>query len=170
MKKIVVFVILAMIFSVNSFASTSPKLINVYKAWEAYTYKESSGKVCYMASVPTKSEGKYTYRGDIIALITHRPGDASRDVFSFTTGYSFKVNSEVTLKIDNKKWTLFTDKDTAWAKDEKTDREISKAIQKGSKMTLEGYSSRGTYTKDTFSLRGSTAAYQAISRACGIKY
>jgi hypothetical protein len=102
-------------------------------------------------------------------MLTHRPGDSSKNVFSFKTGYSFKANSEVTLKIDNKRWKLFTDKDTAWAKDERTDNEIAEAIQRGSKMTIEGHSSRGTYTKDTFSLRGTMSAYTDISRRCKVK-
>ena len=31
-----------------------------------------------------------------------------------------------------------------------------------------GLSQRGTKTVDTYSLRGFTAAYQAISKACGV--
>lgn len=159
----------ALLIMTNIAAASDTKLIDVYKDWEAYTFKERSGKVCYMASEPKTSAGKYTYRGDITAMLTHRPGDASKNVFSFKAGYTFKANSEATLKIDGQKWKLFTDQDTAWAKDEKTDNAIANALQKGSKMTVEGTSSRGTYTKDTFSLKGTMNAYKSISGACKIK-
>jgi hypothetical protein len=166
MKKILaIFTVILLMTNIASAAE--PKLIDVYRDWEAYKFTEKSGKVCYMASAPKTSTGKYTYRGDIVAMLTHRPGDAARNVFSFKTGYTFKANSEATLKIDGKKWKLFTDQDTAWAKDEKTDNAIASALQKGSNMTLEGTSSRGTYTKDKFSLKGTMSAYKAISKACG---
>ncbi|MCV6598974.1 MAG: invasion associated locus B family protein [Alphaproteobacteria bacterium] len=167
MKKILALLVLITI--TNSAFASEPTLIDAHGDWESYTFTEESGRVCYMASTPKSSVGKYTYRGDIIAMLTHRPGDNSKNVFSFKTGYSFKANSEVTLKIDNKRWKLFTDKDTAWAKDERTDNEIAEAIQRGSKMTIEGHSSRGTYTKDTFSLRGTMSAYTDISRRCKVK-
>ena len=38
---------------------------------------------------------------------------------------------------------------------------------KGSKMVAVGTSSRGTKTKDTYSLSGFTKAYKAINKACG---
>ncbi len=36
-------------------------------------------------------------------------------------------------------------------------------------MIVAGISSRGTLTTDTYSLNGFTAAYDAITRACGVK-
>lgn len=168
MKRILA-ILSILILTTNIAAASDPKLIDVHKDWETYKYNEKSGKVCYMVSAPTASTGKYTYRGDIRAMLTHRPGDASKNVFSFKTGYSYKANSNATLKIGNKKWKLFTDQDTAWAKTEKDDNEIAAALQNGSKMTLEGKSSRGTYTKDTFSLKGTMSAYKAISTACNIR-
>jgi hypothetical protein len=169
MKKISVIFIVMILMTNLAEASTTPKLIGVYQNWEAYEFKEDSGKVCYMASAPKTSEGKYTYRGDVIAMVTHRPGDSSKNVFSFKSGYNFEANSEVILKIDDKKWKLFTNQDTAWAVDEKSDNEIAIALQKGSTMSLEGTSSRGTYTKDTFSLGGTMSAYKTISTACNIE-
>ena len=39
-------------------------------------------------------------------------------------------------------------------------------MKRGEKMTVEGVSYRGTKTKDTYSLRGFTGAYRAISAKC----
>ena len=72
------------------------------------------------------------------------------------------------MSFGSKQFTLFTQNDMAWAVDDKTDRDIAKAIRGGSKMVVKGTSSRGTKTTDTFSLRGSSAAHDAISRECGL--
>lgn len=145
------------------------RLLGNFDNWMAYEYEEGKGKVCYMASKPTKDEGKYARRGDIFAMITHRPNDHSLDVVSFIAGYSYQAGAEVNLEIGNEKFTLFTQNDTAWARDAETDKKISKAIRSGKTMVLRGSSSRGTPTVDTYSLAGSGKAYEAINKACGVK-
>ena len=145
-----------------------PTPIGAFGAWQAFTFMEDGQKVCYMASKPTSSEGKYSKRGEIFALITHRPGEGTKNVFSYITGYEYKASADATAEIDGQNFLLFTQNDTAWAPDADTDNAITEAIRKGSKMVVTGTSSRDTLTKDTFSLRGSSAAHKAISDACSI--
>lgn len=142
-------------------------MISEHGAWTAYEFMRDGRKVCYMASQPTKDEGNYTRRGDIFALITHGPGQA-KDVFSYVAGYPYQPNSDVTIKVDSETFKLFTQGEMAWTPDDETDRRLSVAVQRGARMVVQGRSSRGTLTTDTFSLRGSGAAYKAISRACGV--
>jgi len=40
------------------------------------------------------------------------------------------------------------------------------AMKKGERLIIEGTSSKGTLTKDTYSLKGFSAAYRAISSKC----
>ena len=54
----------------------------------------------------------------------------------------------------------------AWTSDPEIDGMLIKAMQRGTTMIIKGVSSRGTNTKDTYSLRGFTAAYKAISKVC----
>ena len=54
----------------------------------------------------------------------------------------------------------------AWTSDPEVDGMLIKAMQRGTTMIIKGVSSRGTNTKDTYSLRGFTAAYKAISKVC----
>jgi hypothetical protein len=42
-------------------------------------------------------------------------------------------------------------------------------MMKGTTMVVEGTSSRGSKTKDTYSLSGFGKMYQTISQACGVK-
>jgi hypothetical protein len=90
-------------------------------------------------------------------------------VVSVITGYTYQENSEATVQIGNQSFRLFTNGETAWARDEKTDKSLVDAIRKARMLVIKGTSSRGTVTTDTYSLDGSSAAYDAINQACGVK-
>ena len=143
-----------------------PRLMATHGDWEVYVFFEGKNKVCYMASQPKDKQGNYTKRGDPFALITHRPAENTRDVFSYITGYTYKAGSEAVVEVDGDTIPLFTQDETAWAPDAETDRRIAKLVRDGSKMVVKGTSSRGTLTTDTFSLKGSSKAYERMSSEC----
>jgi hypothetical protein len=156
-------------FAVPAHAEEGVKKLGTHGVWTAASFIDTDGsKVCYMSAEPTKQEGKYSKRGKVYAQITHRPGEGSKDVFSFSTGYEYKADSKATLTVDGKDTLLFTQNDTAWAEDSDTDGKIAQSLRKGSKMVVKGVSSRGTETVDTFSLSGSGAAHDAITKECGL--
>ena len=149
--------------------AAEPTLIGNYSDWSAYVFKENGNKVCYMASQPKKAEGNYSRRGEVFALITHRPAEGTKNVFSYIAGYGYKPGSDATVKIDGNRYTLFTQDETAWAPDAAMDDKLATALRSGSNMVVTGSSSRGTMTTDTFSLKGSSAAHEAISKECAVK-
>lgn len=156
------------IFFVAPANAEAPSLIGNYGDWSAYSFTENGNKVCYMVSQPKKAEGNYSKRGDIFALITHRPGENTKNVFSYITGYTYKNESDVTVSVNGTNFTLFTQKDMAWAPSQAEDNRLAEAVRKGSSIVVKGTSSRGTLTTDTFSLKGSGAAHDAINKACGV--
>lgn len=149
-------------------AASEPKQIGAYGDWSAHAFDDNGHKVCFMSSQPKKDEGKYSKRGEIFAFITHWSGDNAKNVFSVSAGYTYMSGSDVTVTIDSKSFTLFSKGEMAWTKDQDTDNAITDALMKGSKMVIKGTSSRGTRTTDTYSLKGSTDAYRAISSQCGM--
>jgi hypothetical protein len=149
--------------------AADPTRIGEFGDWAAYSFKEDGNKVCYISGTPGKKEGKYKVRGDVFALITDRPAESTKDVFSYIAGYSYKPGSDVKVKVNGQTFTLFTQDETAWAPDAATDAKIAQALRKGSTMVVTGTSSRGTVTTDTFSLSGSAAAHDAMSKECGVK-
>lgn len=173
MKKmlfVALFSTLAGVFSLSCSAAEAPKLIGHYDDWSAFVYKEGKNNVCYMASTPKKDEGKYTKRGDIYVVVTHRPAEKSFDVVNFVAGYTFKSNADLVVKIGNQKFTrFFTDSDKAWTINDADDKALVKAMARGERMIVDGVSNRGTQTKDTYSLKGFSRAYKAISGKCGKK-
>jgi invasion protein IalB len=146
--------------------SAEPEAIGSFGDWQAVTFAENGNKGCYITSKPTKEEGQYSQRGRVYVLVTHRPADGSFDVVSVVAGYTYGDSSDVTLTIDQTDFALFTSKDTAWAPDSATDKQLVEAMKKGNSMVVRGTSSRGTKTTDTYSLSGFTKAYQAIAEAC----
>ncbi len=143
-------------------------VIGTHGAWTTYSYQEDSGIVCYMASEPTKAEGNYTRRGDVFALVTHRPSENSVDVVSIVAGYPYQENSDVSVRISSNSFELFTHGERAWTRDESSDKDMVQSMVRGSSMTVKGTSGRGTLTTDTYSLRGFTAAHKDISDACKV--
>jgi len=159
---------LALVLTPMEAHATEPRLIGTFGDWSAYTFMEGANKVCYMAARPKKSEGAYSQRGNIHALITHRPGEGTRNVFSYIAGYAYKPDSEVTISAAGQTFKLFTQDETAWASDAESDNRLVDSIRKGSSMVVKGVSQRGTKTTDTFGLKGSSDAHDSISRECGL--
>lgn len=145
------------------------KPLGAFKDWAAHTDGTAQKKVCWIYSEPKKAEGNYKRRGRIYALVTHRPGEKVTNQVQFTAGYTFKKGSVVEVRIGAKKFELFTNADSAWARNAKDDAALVAAMRAGKSMIVRGVSSRGTRTKDTYSLSGSSAALNAINSACGVK-
>ena len=146
--------------------------LGTFRNWEAYTFKERGKTVCAIWASANKSEGKYTKRGEVVMFVSHRPWTRQKRVHevSFEAGYRFKPDSVVTITIDvEKKFTLFTEAETAWNNTAQDDAALVKAMRNGKIMVIRGVSRRGTKTKDTFELFGFTAAHNAINKACRVK-
>ena len=149
-------------------AAQTPEPIGDYGNWQALTFKEEGSTGCYVLSKPDRMEGDYKSRGEVYALVTHRPAEDTRDVVTIIAGYSYKPKSDVVVQIGGDKFKLFTDGDKAWAADADADSALVDAMKNGSSMVVRGVSARGTKTTDTFSLTGFSKAYRAIGDACGL--
>lgn len=147
--------------------AAEPKSIGTFKDWSAHLLVEGKAKICYLHGDPKKSAGEYTKRGATYLQVAHRTSPKARNEVSVTAGYRYKPGSQVTVKIDGKTFVLFTQADTAWAGEENPDDMLVAAMRAGREMVVQGTSSRGTVTTDTYSLAGFTAAHRAIGKACG---
>lgn len=158
---------LVMLFHGQASAASEPRLLGSYGSWNAFVFTDDTGqKVCFMSSKPTSAKGDYTRRGEVFAYVTHWPSKGFRNMINIDTGYAYKVNSTVDVKIGSNDFTLATEGEKAWAYNQADDNDIADAIRKGATMVVKGTSSRGTLTTDTYSLRGSGDAHDAISREC----
>ena len=147
-------------------AAQAPEFLGTHRDWNVYAFTENSEKICYMATEPKKQEGDYTRRGNPAVLVTRRPAPKVVDEVSVQPGYSYKEGSEVQVGVGKSKFALFTRGEHAWTKSEDADRALIDAMKRGSEMTVRGTSAKGTFSVDTYSLLGFTAAYQAMTDAC----
>ncbi len=144
------------------------KTVGIFGDWSAFQFSEDGNPACYMSSEPTKATGNYTKRGEVFAIISHRPAEKRIGEISIIAGYNYQKDSAVAIAIGKQEFDLFTQDDGAWARDPAADKKLVRAMKKGNRMVVKGTSSRGTPTTDTFSLKGFTKAYGAIGKACGL--
>ncbi|WP_182912953.1 invasion associated locus B family protein [Paracoccus onubensis] len=128
-------------------------------------------KECWAVSPPKStvnadSEGneKEVTRGDIRLYVAYRPGNNGEA--SFTGGYPFAPDSTVEVDVGGQKFNLFTEGENAWTGSPDEDQKLIAALRAGSEVVITGRSSRGTVTKDTFSLSGITAATNTAKERC----
>lgn len=164
--RLAILALLAVVTTDLSPAAAAVSRLGVFDDWQAYVVDEGKGKICYVHSVPKKSDGNYSRRGEVFMQITSRTTDKVANEVSFTAGYTFKDDAPVELQIDGQTFKLFTKGDTAWAYDGQADTAIVRAMIAGRELAVRGVSSRNTRTSDTFSLKGFTAAHRASQRAC----
>lgn len=147
-------------------AAQQPKEIGGSGSWKAYTFQKGSTTVCYMASAPIKQEGNYTRRDPAFVLVTNDPTRGSFGEVSVVTGYTYKKDKPVSVRVDSQRFSMFTQDDKAWTEGPNVDSKLVRSMIRGSKMTISGTSSRGTETKDTYSLSGFTKTKKVIDKTC----
>ena len=141
-------------------------------AWKAFSHKD--GTTCFMVAEPEEQKGTFTKRGRPHILITHTPKKKTFDTISIIAGYTYKPKSEVKVRLGKKSdeksgektFTLFTQDDTAWARDETTDKAMVKAAISGDHIQVKGTSTRDTVITDIYSLEGFAATHRLIDQAC----
>ncbi|KZY53631.1 hypothetical protein HKX23_10820 [Sulfitobacter sp. KE29] len=106
-------------------------------------------------------------RGQTLLMVFYRPSAEAKGQVAFTGGYPFASGSTVTMSISGNTYELFTEGEWAWPATTADDAKIIAAMKRGADATLVGKSSRGTQTKDTFSLLGFTAAVEDAEKRCG---
>lgn len=144
----------------------TPSRIASHRDWTVYEVVEKTGKICYIASEPRNQEGNYSRRGSPAVLVARLPGSSASEQVSVQPGYAYKENSPVEVKIDGQTFELFTRGEHAWARTDADDKALIGAMRAGSTMSVRGTSTRNTFSLDTYSLAGFTAAFEAMRDAC----
>lgn len=153
-----------------AFAQESTNRVATKTDWSVFT--EESPKECWGVSSPKETVNSRdgqpvsVRRGDILLFVTFRPGSGAKGEISFTGGYPFADGSTIKVEIDGQSYDLFADGEWAWPASAEADAALLAAMKRGSTAILTGASGRGTQTKDTFSLRGFTAAMQEAEARC----
>lgn len=146
--------------------------VDASKDWSVFQAGAGGKKICWIASKPTvwvASRGGKTVqvnRGDIYLMVSIRPADGVTHEVYFRGGYPFKSGSKVQVKVGSDSFSMFTEGENAWPLSPSDDSKFVDAFKRGADAKIEGVSSRGTKTVDTFSLSGFTAALASAEKHC----
>ncbi|WP_412175641.1 invasion associated locus B family protein [Albidovulum litorale] len=152
-------------------AQVSTNRVAAETAWSVFV--DENPKECWAVSAPTETVNTKdgnpvsVRRGDILLFVTYRPGNPVE--LSFTGGYPFAEGSTVSVDIGGTKFELSTFTDSpewAWSGSPDEDAKIVAALKAGASAVLTARSSRGTQTKDTFSLIGVSSALDQAEKRC----
>lgn len=149
---------------------TSTNQVAAKTDWSVF--EDKNPRECWAVSAPKETvntkEGRVVAvnRSDILLMAFFRPDAGVAGQITFTGGYPFAPGSTVNLNVDGNSYELFTEGEWAWPASPADDAKILTALKRGSQAVLTARSSRGTTTKDTFSLSGFTAAVEDAEKRC----
>lgn len=161
----------AALLAAGAAAQESSNRVATKSAW--VVFEEAKPRECWATSSPVASVntrgGKpvSVRRSDILLMTFFRPSAGASGQVSFTGGYPFAEGSVVKIAVDGREFELFTQGEWGWPTSTEVDAEIIEAFKRGNDAVVTARSSRGTRTKDTFSLIGFTAAYEEARKRCG---
>ncbi len=151
-------------------AAQEPKRIATHQDWEVYVYGSGADRICYISSRPKSHKPKGINRDPAFFQVAHFPGRKLEGEIHVEVGYPLKPGDKPRARIRVKKKTqdfrFFVKDSSAWVVDQKN-APVVEAMKAGSTMAFKATSARGTVVTDSYSLRGFTAAYKAITKACG---
>ncbi len=141
--------------------ANGPKALGIFDDWQAATYAEGGQTVCYAFTRPKSSTPAVPGRGAVLLTVTQR--DKLRDAISLGAGFSYPAKAEVKVNADTAELDFYTAQRSAFARD---GHAAVAAFQKANQAIAHSPEAKGKPVVDTFSLRGFSAAYAAISKAC----
>ena len=121
---------------------------------------------CYIGSLPLKSDLPDTKKRGENYILVYKLIGSDEKIIQIEAGYNYNLSADIVVKIDQAEYGFYTTEDssdTAWADN---DTEVIYAMKMGLELILNGESSRGTITNDTYTLKGFTAALNKLNEDC----
>ena len=121
---------------------------------------------CYIGSLPLKSDLPDTKKRGENYILVYKLIGSDENIIQVEAGYNYNLDSDILVKIDNGQHNFYSTEDspdTAWTDN---DDKVIYAMKKGLVLILNGESSRGTVTNDTYTLKGFTAALNKLNEDC----
>lgn len=150
--------------------AAAPKSIGTFEDWQAATHVEGGQTVCYALTRAKASTPALPGRGDVVLTVTHRP--TLRDAVALSAGFAYPARAAVTVEAGPVSLDFYTDKRAAFARNGAgavgAFIRASQAVAKSPMPKPPGAKAPGAKAPvaDTFSLKGFSAAYAAINKAC----
>jgi hypothetical protein len=156
----------ALVLAAGAVVALIPSSGGALAAWQNETIGTGKKLTCFVRAQPGESKPDGVRRGPIGFMVSNRPADDVWDEVSVAMGYPLKAESTPTITVGGESFDMFVRNENAWIADEQAEDRFIAAAKAGSSMTVEGISTRGTKTTDSYSLIGITAALERSRKAC----
>ena len=151
-------------------AESKPALVGDFRDWHVYRMGAGAGRLCYALSEPKQMNPAGANRDQVSFLISTWPGRRVRNEPSVVPGYPYRPGSKVQVQVGNERFDFFTRNEGtnggAWAEVAADEARLVASLRKGSTVTVTGTSTRGTLTRDSYSLAGFSAALDRLDAEC----
>lgn len=135
--------------------------IGAFGDWGAFTDAKPT-KACYAISQPSAPG---TARGAYMTVTTWVER-GEKDQVGFVAGMRLRSGSTASVRVGGTSLSLFTKDDGAWTNDADDDARLVAAMRRGNTLIFEATTSQGAKLRQTYSLRGISAALDAAQLAC----
>ncbi len=147
-------------------ANSRPKQIGRFDDWTAATYRQNGQTVCYAFTRAKPSDSVQQGQGGAAPLLTVTERSGSRDDVAITAGFAYPKGASVTVQVDQTGLDFYTAGPDAFARDH---RGAAAAFQHGAEAIARGPGPHGAKLSDAYSLKGFSAAYAAVTKACAAR-
>ncbi len=137
------------------------KSIGVFQDWQAASYVDNGQTVCYAFTRPLVGGRPTTQAGGSVLSIAERP--TLRDSVAIAVGFNFASGAVVPVTVGNTRQEFYTSGSSAFSRDGSA---LVGPMKNGSELTSVSPGPGRATTTNHFSLKGFTAAYDAIVKAC----
>ena len=145
--------------------ASEPKTLGKYKNWEAFTYNDGKGKICFAQTIPTERSPKNLKRDASRLFVTFRKSDKIKNEVSVTSGHIYKQSS-VNAKSGKNSFLFFSQGKFAWISDGEEEFNLIKVMKKASKLSISASDLKGNKSRDLYSMMGFTKAYNTDKKSC----
>lgn len=123
--------------------------------------KQEDGKCIALAS-PLASNGEITNRGMAYVAVTNSPKEGIRGAISMVSGTEKTGEGDAQVDVDGERFEVLPFKNAAFSASGRPEASLLTAMRKGSAMTIVWKTKDGQQVTDRYSLKGFTAAHNAI--------
>jgi Invasion associated locus B (IalB) protein len=157
----------ALVFAVSPAASEPVvERTEAFGGWTLYVDAETPHQFCFVTSEPKSTAPSGASREAPRAYISAWPKDGVKSEVSFRMGFPVKASAQGLARVEPASFPLFGAKDRVFVTDPVQELKLVESMRKGSEMTVEVTSERGTVVTDTYSLSGLGQALQKLREVC----
>ncbi len=136
--------------------------LGVFDSWAAF--RDAETPRCYAIAKARSSSGPSAYKP--YATVGTWPKRGVRGQVHFRLSGKLAANSEITLRVNDKNFTLTGGGTDAWARNKTMDAAIVAAMRSASRMTVRAKSTSGSNIVNRYNLGGAATALDAATVGC----